>query len=159
MASPDDNHTKVLFRFYSDVMEREMVETMWAKTIDKDKGLYQLASIPFYAPNLALGDLVRAEHDAAEGMLTYREICGYSGHSTLQVAILDKATVTNDIRGIFETLGCSSEKFKEGYFVIDVPDGVDYRPIKGMLNDLSGKGIIDYAEACLAEGHRQQINS
>jgi hypothetical protein len=42
-----DNYVKILFRFYSDVLEEETVETMWAVIMDQEKGLYKLDSIPF----------------------------------------------------------------------------------------------------------------
>ena len=41
-----EEEVKILFQFYSDVLDRETVETMWAVIIDKEKGLYKLDSIP-----------------------------------------------------------------------------------------------------------------
>ncbi len=154
MKDHDDNYKKILFRFYSDVLDEETVETMWAKIVDKDTGLFELDSIPFYAPNIASGDIIHAEYDADEEMLTYQDTIKYSGNSTVQVVIMDKQTITNDIRDIFNNLGCTSEKFKEGYFVIDVPFNLNYKPIKDKLDDLEKKGIIGYAEPCLSDAHR-----
>ena len=45
---PEEQHIKVLFRYYSDVLEEEVVETMWALPVDETAGLYRLDSIPFY---------------------------------------------------------------------------------------------------------------
>ena len=45
---------------------------MWADTVDRDKGVYNLDSIPFYAP-VASDDVVLAEYDEAEQQLTYRK--------------------------------------------------------------------------------------
>ena len=45
MKTQDDNYVKILFRFHSDVLDEETVETMWATIVDKDKGLYKLDSI------------------------------------------------------------------------------------------------------------------
>jgi hypothetical protein len=155
MSKYDDNHAKILFRFHSDVLDQETVETMWAIIIDKDKGLFELDSIPFYAPNIACGDIIHADFGKDEEMLTYKDTIKYSGNSTIQVVIMDKTTVTNDIRGIFNDLGCSSEKFKEGYFVIDVPHNIDYKVIKQNLEQLEQSGIIGYAELCLSDTHGQ----
>jgi hypothetical protein len=95
-----------------------------------------------------------AKYDDIEKILTYIETVEYSGNSTIQVVILNKAVVTNDIRNMINLLGCESEKFQEGYFVIDVPAEKDYKPLKRKLSDLQEKGIIDYAESCLSDNHR-----
>ena len=68
--------------------------------------------------------------------------------------ILDKNVVTNDIRDIFKSLGCSSEKAKEGYFVLEIPADKDYAPVRERLNALEDKGTIAYAEPCLSDKHR-----
>jgi hypothetical protein len=47
ITAQHDNNVKILFRFYSDVLDEETVETMWASIIDKNKGLYKLDNIPF----------------------------------------------------------------------------------------------------------------
>jgi len=159
MNNENENHTKVLFRFYSDVLEEETVETMWVKTLDKDKGLYELDSIPFYAPNIASGDIIHAEYDSDEERLTYKDTIKYSGNSTVQVVIMKNDVITNDIRDIFNSLGCSSEKFKEGYFVIDVPADINYEPVKQKLDNLEQDGIIGYAEPCLSDNHRESSSS
>ncbi|MES1219067.1 MAG: DUF4265 domain-containing protein [Bacteroidota bacterium] len=154
MAETKDKHVKVLFRFFSDLLDEWTVETMWTEIIDKEKGIYKLDSIPFYAKSLALSDIIFAEYDEDEQFLTYRETIEYSGNSTIQVVVLDNSKETNFIRDIFTQLGCSSEKFKEGYFVIDIPAKTDYLRIKQKLKELSDKKIIDFAESCLSENHR-----
>lgn len=68
----DENNVKILFQFHSEIFDEEMVETMWATIIDKDKGLYKLDNIPFYAPLVASDDIVFAEFDEQQQMLTYR---------------------------------------------------------------------------------------
>ena len=152
MTQQNDTYVKILFRFYSDVLDEWTVETMWAQTIDSAKGHYKLDSIPFYA-SVASGDIVFAEYDETEQMLTYKETIEYSGNSTVQVVIMDKNVATNEIRDMFNALGCLSEKFKEGYFVIEIPADKDYRFIKQLLSDLQDKGVIDYAEPSLSDKH------
>ena len=153
----DGNYVKILVSFYSNVLEEQTVETMWAEVIDPNAGIYELNSIPFYAPDLASGDLVSAIYNDDEEMLIYKETISYSGNSTIQIVILNKMSVTNDIRDIFQDLGCATEKFKEGYFVMDVPVDLDYVPIRAKLIELSEKGIIDYAEPCLSAKHGNAI--
>jgi len=149
----NENYVKILFRFYNDLLEEETVETMWAEIMDEDAGIYILSSIPFYAPDLACGDVISAIYNDQNEMLTYKETVSFSGNSTVQVVVLDKSAVTNDIREVFDGLGCVTEKLKEGYFVIDVPVDLKYAPIRAKLQELSEKGLIDYAEPCLSADH------
>lgn len=149
-----DNYVKILFRFHSDIFDEEMKETMWAVVVDSDKGLYKLDNIPFYAPLVASDDIVFAEYDNQEQMLTYRKTENYSGNSTVQVVLMNKACDINSIRGIFEQLGCVSEKANEGYFSMEIPMSVNYKPVRQKLEELESKGIIGYAEPCLSDQHR-----
>ncbi|MBU8882474.1 hypothetical protein CBW16_10815 [Flavobacteriaceae bacterium JJC] len=147
-----DENVKILFRFFSDVLEEWTVETMWAETVDAEKGLYKLANIPFYA-SVSCDDIVYAEYDEDEQRLIYRKTIEQSGNSTIQVVVMDKTIVTNDLRETFNSLGCESEKFSEGYFVIEVPKHLDYKPIRKKLVELEEQEKIGYAEPNLAENH------
>lgn len=149
-----DENVKILFQFHSDIFDEKMVETMWATIIDKDKGFYKLDNIPFYAPLVASDDIVFAEFDEQQQMLTYRKTVEFSGNSTVQIVLIDKSKDVNSIRQIFEKLGCVSEKVNEGYFSMEIPALVDYKLIKQKLDDLELNEIIGYAEPCLADQHR-----
>ena len=153
MNQQDDKLVKILTRFYSNVLDEWTVETMWGEIVDKEKGLYKIDNIPFYA-SIASDDIVFAEYDDAEKMLTYKETVEYSGNSLIQVVIMDNTVLTNDLRDIFNSLSCKSEMFKEGYFVIEVLAEQDYKPIKEKLTELRDKGIIDYAEPVLSDKHQ-----
>lgn len=149
----EEEYEKILFQFYSNVLDEETIETMWAVVIDKEKGLYKLDSIPFYAPNVAADDIIHAEFDEDQERLTYRQTVEASGNSTVQVVILDSGTDTNEIREMFDSIGCSSEKYSEGYFVIDVPSSLNYLAVQNKLTELQNAGILDYAESCLSKKH------
>lgn len=149
-----DNNVKILFQFHSDIFDEEMVETMWATTVDRNKGLYKLDNIPFYAPLVASDDIVFAEFDEQQQMLTYRKTVEFSGNSTIQVVLMDKSKDINTIRKTFEELGCVSEKVNDGYFSMEIPALIDYKFIKQKLDDLEQNEIIGYAEPCLADQHR-----
>lgn len=103
----DDKHVKILFRLYSDILEEMTVETMWAKTVNEEQGLYALDNIPFYLPVIAAGDIVFAEYDADEQMLTYRETREYSGNSTIHVILMNDDANLKTIGKSFEELGCN----------------------------------------------------
>lgn len=149
-----DNLVKILFRFYSDILEDETVETMWAEVIDREKGHYQIDNIPFYAPLVASDDIVFAKYDERESMLTYRETIQYSGNSTIHVIIMDDQYDIDAIRGIFHDMGCLSEKNSDKYFALNIPAKVDYLPIKANLDQLEKEDVIGYAESCLSENHQ-----
>jgi len=134
-----------------------MVETMWAVVIDRDKGLYKLDNIPFYAPLIASDDLIFAEFDDSEQMLTYRETKEYSGNSIIQIIIMDNITDVNFIRDSFLNKGCQSEKVNQKYFSMEIPFDLNYRSIKEELDRLEGSDILGYAEPCLSEKHKKDI--
>lgn len=149
-----EDSVKILFKFHSDIFNEEMVETMWATIVDSNKGFYKIDNIPFYAPLVASGDIVFAEFDEQQLMLTYRKTVEFSGNSTIQVVLIDKLKDINSIRKTFEKLGCDSEKVNDGYFSMEIPALVDYRLIKQKLDELEQNEIIGYAEPCLADQHK-----
>ena len=157
MTQENDNHVKILFRFYSDILNEWTVETMWAFLVDRDKGLYKLDSIPFYAPLVASDDIVFAEYDDTEQMVTYRKTVEHSGNSTVQVVIMDKTKDINSMRDIFNDLGCISERVNDGYFSMEVLHETVYTQIKQKLTDLEEQGIIGYAEPYLSEKHKFEM--
>ena len=152
----NDNLVKILFRYYSNVFEQETVETMWAEILDAEKGYYKLDNIPFYGPPVSSDDIVFAEYDEAEKMLTYRNTVEHSGNSTIQVVLLNKAENIETIRDIFKVMGCVSEKVSEGYFAMDIPAKRDYKPIKQKLAELENDETIGFAEPWLTEKHRNE---
>jgi hypothetical protein len=153
-----DKKVKILFNFYSNIFDEQMVETVWADIVNQEKGLYRIDNIPFYIPLVASEDIVFAEFDETEQMLTYRKTVEYSGRTVIQVVIMVKKTKTNDIREIFHKLGCESEKAKEGYFSMEIPAELNYRPIKKELDRMEDAEIIGYAEPTISEKHRKEGN-
>lgn len=158
MNVSDATYVKILFRYYSNVMEQVIVETMWATTVDKEKGWYRIDNIPFYGPLVASDDIVYAEFDEGEQMLTYRETVQESGNSIVQVVIMDEATDISDLRKVFEDMSCPSERIGDKFFAMEIPASVDYVPIKMKLDELSQNGMIDYGEPCLSEKHGNEIH-
>ena len=157
MTKIQDNSVKILFRYYSSVLDEWTVETMWAEIIDAEKGLYKLDNIPFYGPLVASDDIIFAEYDEDEERLTYRSTVENSGNSIVTVVIMDKSCDINSIRNVFKDLGCLSEGVNDAYFSMEVLASKNYRPIKQKLTELENKGTIAYAEPCLSDKHRNQV--
>lgn len=149
-------HVRILFRYFSNALEQETVETLWAVAVDAAKGHFRLDSIPFYGPPVSSEDIVHAVRTEAEQMLTYQSTVMFSGHSTVQVIVLAGDAKINEIREIFRKLGCPSERINESFFAMDIPSEVDYRLILKELQTLESKQIIEFAEPCLSEKHRNQ---
>ena len=147
---------KILFNFHSNIFDEQMVETVWADKVDQEKGYYKIDNIPFYIPLVASEDIVFAEFDETEQMLTYRKTIEYSGRTVVQVVIMDKTTETNIIRDMFFNLGCESEKANEGYFSMEIPANLDYKPIKKELDRMENDEIIGYAEPTISDKHRTE---
>ena len=148
---------KILFRFYSNIFDEEMVETMWCEEIDKENGIYKIDNIPFYAPLLASEDIIFAEFDESEQMLTYRDTKDFSGNSVIQIVIMNEKTDRNEIRSSLTEKGCQSEKFNENYFSMEIPYNLNYKPIKTILDKLENQEVIGYAEPCLSEKHKNDF--
>ena len=157
MTQTQDDSVKILFRYYSSVLDEWTVETMWAEPVDTDKGIYKLDSIPFYGPLVASDDIIFAEYDNDEERLTYRRTVENSGNSIVTVVIMDKTFDINNVRDIFKDLGCLSERVNDAYFSMEVLADKNYHPIKLKLTELEDNGIINYAEPCLSDNHREQI--
>ena len=147
-----DSSVKILFRFFSTILNESTVETLWATVINSEEGLYKLDNIPFYA-SVSCGDIVLAEFDENENMLVYKETIIHSGNSTIQVILNDKSFIINDLRDLFNALGCESEKFNADYFVMEIPAALDYNPIRERLIELEENNIITYAEPNLSKNH------
>jgi hypothetical protein len=154
MKDTETSLVKIMFRFFSNVLDEWTVETVWAQPINVEKGFYKIDNIPFYAA-IAYGDIVFAKYDKKEEALVYKKTVEYSENSTIQVIILDKTIEANDVINSFINLGCEVEHFSDGYFVINVLVEQNYTPIKSKLSELQEKGILDYAEPCLSVKHQQ----
>jgi hypothetical protein len=151
---PEDKLVKIFFRFYSDLLEEETTETLSAEVFHAEHGYYKLETIPAYASKIAMGDIVWAEYNDAEGMLTYRKTIQSSGNSTIHVITMHATHETDKIRKIFDDMGCMSTKITRQYFALDIPPGINYTVVKGKLDELERAEIISYAESCLSDRHQ-----
>lgn len=153
----DINYVKVEVNFFSDLLEQQMVETLWAIPVDSKNGIYQLDNIPFYAPLLSSGDWIFAKQDNENSRLLYQHTIKESGNSTIHVVILDEKMELHSICDEFYDLGCSFEGCNESYFALEVAKEVHYKQIKDYLEQLEAQGKIGYSESCLSEWHYNQL--
>lgn len=154
MTESGKKAVKILFRFYSDILEQDMEETIWGIVADETKGHYQLDSIPFYVSNIATDDIVHAAYDDTEETLTYQELIQPSGNSIIWVVVTDDDTDIDEIRALFDELDCLSEALSNRFFAMEVKAQTNYLHIRNKLNELKAEKLIDYTEACLSAQHQ-----
>lgn len=152
-----ETHTKVLFRYYSDLLEETVAETMWAEIVDLEKGYFKLDNIPFFGPLIATDDIFFAEYDEDEDFLTYRKTIETSGNSIVQVVILEKGFDKKIIRDKLMEVNCESEGLNETLFAVEIALEVDYSVVKSILNEYAELSVIDFAEPCLSEKHKTDL--
>jgi hypothetical protein len=152
-----ETHKKILFRYYSDLLEDTVVETMWAEIIDLKKGYFKLDNIPFFGPLIATDDIFFAEFDEDEQQLTYRKTIEVSGNSIVQVIILEKGFDAAIIREKLKEINCESEGMNETLFAVEITKEVDYSVVKNILNEYVELEVIDFGEPCLSEKHRADL--
>lgn len=135
---------KLRFRF-ENAEGAEETESLWA--IKREEG-YELDNIPFYAQEVALGDLVSAQPDA-HGALWYSGLVRPGGHSTLQLWFKSPEEVES-VREALRQRGCASELSDLPRLVaVDVPPQVPYEHVKTFLDQGEQAGRFEYQEACL----------
>lgn len=139
------NQVKIRFGFTNSNGETE-TETMWTL---KCAGGYRINNIPFYATELAFGDVIRAEPDEG-GVLWYTDLISPSGHSTIRLWFSDEQQVSS-ARARLKQLGCGSEVSDlPRLLAVDVPASVDYgTAVKAFLDEGERDGVFEYEEACL----------
>lgn len=105
-------------------------ETLWAEPAGD--GRFRIDNIPWYARDVAAGDVVEA-HEADDGTLEFDRVAERSGHSTVRVALYDPDE-TQELRDRLRALGCESElSHIPGFIGVDVPDSVDMAPVLDLL--------------------------
>lgn len=152
-----DTHKKILFKYYSTYLEEVVSETMWAETVDEEKGYYKLDNIPFFGPLIATDDIFRAEYDENEKFLIHKETIESSGNSILQVLVLQEGFDKEIIREKLKAINCVSEGLNDTFFAVEIVKNVDYSIVKNLLNEYEANSIIEFAEPCLSDKHRTDL--
>ena len=155
----EDKFRKVLFEYHSPVLNKTVKETMWAIEIDQTAGIYQLDSIPFYGAPIATSDEFRAIFDKTERILVFESLVKPSGNSIVLIIVTKDNYDKEELRQTFRALQCDSEGLNERYFSMEVPKEVDYALVKNKLDGYQFDEIINYAEPCLSQKHKDDIQN
>jgi len=121
-------------------------EGLWATPLGG--GAYRVANSPWFVPDVALGDFVRAVADG-DGILWAMERTEESGNCTIRVATLDV-----DQRTVFDTFGAMGI-FGEGLgggvdiVALNVPQTAEFCRIKTVLQQGEADGRWAYEEGSI----------
>jgi|SRR5690242_4819006 hypothetical protein len=145
------NDSKVLLT-YEDQEGNYKIESVWAK---RAGDYYIINNIPFFASNIALGDIVSVTKD--DGALYFEELINPSGDSTVQIIFLnvnDKKIVEKKL----ENFGCTWEgSHLKNLIAVDIPKEVSYPIVKEYLDKGEKENKWSYREACLSDVHRELL--
>jgi hypothetical protein len=126
-------------------------ERLWALQVGG--GRYKVDNIPFFARDLALGDIVSAipEEGAEEGVLRYQQVLQPSGHSTFRILVHDESEVPEVCR-LLEQLGCGTERSHLPRLVaIDIPPSVSLEAVREALAPGHAQERWEHEESCLGQ--------
>ena len=130
---------------YKNVENEIAEEIVWVKKIGN---YFKVDNIPFFAPNIALNDLIEVEIE--DGKKYFNKIVKQSGHSTVQLIFFeekDKNTIINKL----EKLGCTWEGLaNQKYIAIDISPKINYVAVKSFLDTLLIENVLDFKESCLS---------
>jgi hypothetical protein len=109
MTDPQPEYVRVLFRLERgrDGYPPVDVEGLWAKPVGE--GRYEIDNIPFFVREIAVGDIIEADHFKSE--FWFRSVVSRSGHSTIRVIIYQAhlAEMRQTIEQQLSALGCDWE--------------------------------------------------
>ncbi len=126
------------------------VESVWATLVDREKAIYRVANIPFFAWGISFDDLVRVKE--VEGERWFREVVEWSGHSTVRVLLYEASEARRDaLFARLKALGCGYEGSHLPQLVaVNVPPGVYGPSLQAFLDSLPNDKIGEYEEANIA---------
>lgn len=135
---------KVLFVYQDEPGGPYKIESVWATQNGEH---YRIDNIPFFAKNIAYGDIVSVEED--DGELYFDGLITPSGHSVVRLVITDEQEVDKVGQELI-ALGCDWEgSHIKNLISVDIPKEIDYNKIKQFLDKGRQQDKWDYQEACL----------
>jgi len=114
----------------------------------KEGEYYKVASTPFFAKHLAVGDLIAVEDE--EGVHYFDDLVGKSGHSTIRIIFIDETITDRTLKEVCD-LGAIPHFLPATVKLValDIPPGIDYSPIQAYLMEGKNNHSWDFEEACL----------
>ena len=143
----DKNLVKVVINLHQDEggYPSASSESLWAE--DLGNRSYKIDNIPFFAPDISVDDVVRADEIGGERVV--QDTVVRSGHSTLRV-VLFAADQMGRVREGLLALGCKTElSHIPTLAAVDIPPDVPIQVVRGYLDRMASAGVLDYEESAL----------
>ena len=112
-----------------------------------EDGAYEIANIPFFSYDAALGDVVKVKEEPDEDGLFFDELVRESGNSVIRVNVRDKSELPRLIEQL-RTMGCEYEAL-HSYLAVSIPAQVSYSPILRLLLQGEASDRWGFEEAVL----------
>lgn len=139
---------------YKDAEGNFSKESIW---VEPKGNHYEVRSVPFFAPNIALYDIIATEKD--NGLLYFDALVESSGYTTVQIIMFienEKNRIISDL----QDLGCYWEGLhNQMYLAVAIPPTLAYKKITFLLDKECEKSVLDYKESCLSDNHQAEIAS
>ena len=128
-------------------------EGLWAAPLP-ERGHVRLDNIPWFARDVALGDVFRVQADDG-GVLRAVEKVAWSGACTVRLIVFRAGPLAGDLRlalDMFAPLGVDGEGVDQfGMVALSVPPAADLAAVKRLLDDGQADGSWEYEEGCVGD--------
>lgn len=148
MASDVRNNVKIFVPLQARDLGFEQ-EEIWAFDCGSDE--YEVDSVPFFAYNISIGDIVLAPKDDISKKPTFQRVVQKSGNNTIRLLFDLSQTPLNEISAMLSQLreyGCGYEGYNDSYYSINIPASVTYGIILNFLREKN----VDFEECSITGG-------
>lgn len=152
-----EEYQQIFIKYYSEVLERDTEEILWAITVNTEKNLFMLDSIPFYGAELSCEDIVSAKWNQDTQLFDFQHIETVSGNTTVQVIVQKDNYNREDLYNEILLSNTEIEVVDDYYFVINVPQKTDYKNVYAILSALEDEKVISFAEPNLSAKHSADL--
>ncbi|MDM1072410.1 DUF4265 domain-containing protein [Empedobacter brevis] len=150
----DQIHQKIVFEYFDEELNQNIVERLWAKPFN---GNYILDNIPFHIYLYSCDDVVSVKEK--NGELFIDRLIEPSGNSTVRL-LLNSVEDLESIKKELNELGLESESSSEGKLLaVNIPKKIMYNAVRDYLINGEEEGRWQYEEASISENHQKDVNS
>ena len=125
---------------------------MWAA--DLGDGLARIDNNPWFARNIASGDVVRIRTDE-DGVHWFAEKVEWSGNCAIRVVPFKAGALAGSRQAVidlFAPLSVDGEGIEQfGMVSLNIPPDVDLGAVKGLLHRGRDEGWWDFEEGCIGD--------
>ena len=114
---------------------------------------FRIRNAPFFAPNIAYLDLVKARPSSVVGQFDLLELVESSPFTCISIILLG-TTLDHFMMDLLRGMGCVIEYGEFGAYrvlAVAVPPAADYASLRATLDELEVRELISYSELCVAQ--------